>query len=115
MPGFDVVVRVVRLALESSGEGVETLERSAAQAASAYGVDVELVLLPEQVILTDRVSGDVAHVATVRATPGILRLDRVAALKRVLNRMALAWMRPRPAACSTRSKRCRPGGRRGHA
>ena len=30
MPGFDVVVRVVRLALESSGEGVETLERSAA-------------------------------------------------------------------------------------
>ena len=48
---------------------------------------MELVLLPEQVILTDRVSGDVAHVATVRATPGIFRLDRVAALKRVLNRM----------------------------
>ena len=87
LQGFDVVVRVVRLALESSGEGVETLERSVAQAASAYGVDVELVLLPEQVILTDRVSGEVAHVAAVRATPGIFRLDRVAALKRVLNRM----------------------------
>ena len=87
LQGFDVVMRVVRLALESSGEGVETLERSVAQAASAYGVDVELVLLPEQVILTDRVSGEVAHVAAVRATPGIFRLDRVAALKRVLNRM----------------------------
>jgi uncharacterized membrane protein YjjP (DUF1212 family) len=87
MEGFDVVVRVVRLALESSGEGVETLERSVAQAASAYGVDVELVLLPEQIFLTDRVSGEVAHVAVVRATPGIFRLDRVAALKRVLNRV----------------------------
>ncbi len=87
MQGFDVVVRVVRLALESSGEGVETLERSVAQVASAYGVGVELVLLPEQVILTDRVSGEVAHVAVVRATPGIFRLDRLAALKRVLDRM----------------------------
>ena len=87
MQGFDVVVRVVRLALESSGEGVETLEHSVAQVASAYGADVELVLLPEQVILTDRVSGEVAHVAVVRATPGIFRLDRVAALKRVLDRM----------------------------
>ena len=78
MQGFDVVVRVVRLALESSGEGVETLERGAAQAASAYGVDVDLVLLPEQVILTERVSGEVARVAVVRSTPGIFRLARVA-------------------------------------
>ena len=45
MQGFDVVVRVVRLALESSGEGVETLEHSVAQVASAYGVAVERVLL----------------------------------------------------------------------
>ena len=57
------------------------------QAASAYGVDVDLVLLPEQVIRTDRVSGEVARVAAVRSAPGIFRLDRVAALKRALSRM----------------------------
>ncbi len=81
---FAVVVRVARLALESSGEGVAMLERSVARAASSYGVDVDLVLLPEQVLLTDRASGEVSHVAVVRATPGIFRLDQVAALKRLL-------------------------------
>lgn len=90
MERFDVVVGVVRIALESSGEGVETLERSVAEVASAYGLDVELVLLPEQVVVTERVSGEVARVAVVRATPGIFRLDQVAALKRVLNRMGPA-------------------------
>jgi uncharacterized membrane protein YjjP (DUF1212 family) len=84
---FAAVVRVARLALESSGEGVAMLERSVARAASSYGVDVDLVLLPEQVLLTDRTSGEVSHVAVVRATPGIFRLDQVAALKRLLVRM----------------------------
>jgi uncharacterized membrane protein YjjP (DUF1212 family) len=81
---FEVVVRVARLALESSGEGIAVLERSVARAASCYGVDLDLVLLPEQVLLTDRATGVVSHVAVVRATPGIFRLDQVAALKRLL-------------------------------
>ncbi len=84
---FELVVRVARLALESSGEGVEMLERSVARAAASYGVDVDLVILPEQVLLTDRASGEVSHVAVVRATPGIFRLDQVAAVKRLLVRM----------------------------
>lgn len=84
---FEVVVRVARLALESSGEGVEMLERCVARATASYGVDVDLVVLPEQVLLTDRASGDVSHVAVVRATPGIFRLDQVATLKRLLVRM----------------------------
>lgn len=86
-PGFEVVVRVARLALESSGEGVETLERCVASAAAAYDLDVELVLLPEQILLTDRASGELSQLAVVRATPGIFRLDQVAALKRALVRM----------------------------
>ena len=87
MREFEVVVRVARLALESSGEGVALLERYVARAASCYGVDVDLVVLPEQVLLTDQASGEVSHVAVVRATPGIFRLDQVAALKRLLVRM----------------------------
>ena len=87
MPGFDVVVLVARLALESSAEGVEVLERTVSRAASAYGVEVDLVILPEQVLLTERSSGDVGRAAVVRATPGIFRLDQVAALKRLLVRM----------------------------
>jgi uncharacterized membrane protein YjjP (DUF1212 family) len=84
---FEVVVRVARLALESSGEGVEVLERCVARASASYGVGVDLVVLPEQVLLTDRASGEVSHVAVVRATPGIFRLDQVASLKRLLVRM----------------------------
>lgn len=84
MTGFEVVVRVARLALESSAEGVEVLERSVVTAASAYGVDVDLVVLPEQILLTERTSGEVGRAAVVRATPGIFRLDQVAALKRFL-------------------------------
>ncbi|MEV0283285.1 MULTISPECIES: threonine/serine exporter family protein [unclassified Kribbella] len=84
MTAFDVVLRVARLALESSAEGVETLERSVAKVASAYGVGVDLVVLPEQIVLTERSSGEVGRAAVVRAAPGIFRLDRVAALKRFL-------------------------------
>ena len=85
--GFDVVVRVARLALQSSGEGVEYLERCVARAATAYDVDVDLVLLPEQVVLTDCTTGEVDRVVVLRAAPGIFRLDQVAALKRVVERL----------------------------
>lgn len=84
MDSFDVVVRVARLALASSAEGVEVLERSVSSAAAAYGRDVDLVVLPEQILITERTAGKVGRAAVVRAAPGIFRLDQVAALKRVL-------------------------------
>jgi hypothetical protein len=84
VPGFEVVVGVARLALESSAEGVEVLERAVSAAAAAYGVEVDLVVLPEQVLITERSSGEVGRAAVVRATPGIFRLDQVAALKKFL-------------------------------
>lgn len=81
--GFDVAVRVARLTLASSAEGVEMLERYVQRAAAAYDVDVLLVVLPEQVVLQeDRV--DRPRSVVVRSAPGIFRLDQVAALKRVL-------------------------------
>jgi uncharacterized membrane protein YjjP (DUF1212 family) len=99
VPGFEVVVRVARLALESSAEGVESLERSVARTATAYGVDADLVVLPEQVLITERSSGEVGRAAVVRAAPGIFRLDQVAALKRFI---VEAEQKPRDpdAACS---------------
>jgi uncharacterized membrane protein YjjP (DUF1212 family) len=84
MTGFDAVVRIARLALQSSGEGVETLERYVARAGSAYGIAVDLVVLPEQILIRDKGSEAVHHLAILRATPGIFRLDQLAALKRVL-------------------------------
>lgn len=82
--GFDVVVRVARLALACSGEGVETMERYVERAAAAYDLDAEVVVLPEQVVVTDTVSGTSAELAVVRALPGVFRLDQLAALKRCL-------------------------------
>jgi hypothetical protein len=55
---FDVAVRVARLGLESSGEGVETMERYVARVARGYGVAVDTVVLPESVLITDVTSGD---------------------------------------------------------
>lgn len=55
--------------------------------ASFYGVEVDLVILPEQILLTERSSGEVGRAAVVRAPPGIFRLDQVASLKRLLVRM----------------------------
>ena len=45
------------------------------------------MVLPEQVLITERSSGEVGRAAVVRAAPGIFRLDQVAALKRLLVRM----------------------------
>ena len=41
-------------------------------------------MLPEQILIRDEDSEAVSHLAVVRATPGIFRLDQLAALKRVL-------------------------------
>lgn len=81
--GFDVAVRVARLGLASSAEGVEMLERYVQRAAAAYDAQVLLVVLPEQVVVQEEGS-ERPRSAVVRAAPGIFRLDQVAALKRVL-------------------------------
>lgn len=83
MDGFDVTVRVARLALSSSAEGVQVLENSVSRAAAAYGLDVTMVVLPEQVVLQDRTT-DPPRTGVLRTAPGIFRLDQVAALKRTL-------------------------------
>jgi len=83
MDGFDVVVRVARLGLASSGEGVGMLEQYVDRTAAAYRLDVGMVVLPEQIVLqlADAVP---ARSTVVRAAPGIFRLDQVAGLKRTL-------------------------------
>jgi len=81
--GFDVVVRVARLGLASSAEGVEMLERYVRRAAAAYDAGVALIVLPEQVIVQEEEDGRSRSVV-VRSAPGIFRLDQVAGLKRVL-------------------------------
>jgi uncharacterized membrane protein YjjP (DUF1212 family) len=94
---FDVAVRVARLGLESSGEGVETMERSVARVARAYGVAVDTVVLPESVLITDVSSGDTDRVSVIRATPGIFPLDQFVGLKQVLGEVELGL--PSEAAC----------------
>ena len=117
MTGFDAVVRVARLALQSSGEGVETLERYVARAASAYGiaVDVDVVTLPEEILIRDKASESVSNLAVVRATPGIFRLDQLAALKECWWKSSAAWMQTRHAASLMRSRRRRSWIRSGAA
>ena len=68
---FDVAGRVARLGLESSGEGVETMERYVARVSRAYDIPVETVVLPESVLLTEISSGATGQVRVVRATPDI--------------------------------------------
>jgi len=96
--GFDVAVRVARLGMESSGEGVETMERYVARVARAYGVAVDTVVLPESVLITDVSSGDTDRVSVIRATPGMFRLDQLVGLKQVLGEVELGL--PSEAACS---------------
>ncbi|MFC7496377.1 MULTISPECIES: threonine/serine exporter family protein [unclassified Nocardioides] len=83
MDGFDVVVRVARLALASSAEGVGMLEDYVRRAAAPYRLDVALVVLPEQMVIQE-VATERSRSTVVRAAPGIFRLDQVADLKRTL-------------------------------
>jgi uncharacterized membrane protein YjjP (DUF1212 family) len=82
MDGFDVAVRVARLGQACSAEGVEMLERYVRRAATAYGTEVVLVVLPEQVVVQE--DRDRPRLVVVRSAPGIFRLDQVGALKRAL-------------------------------
>jgi len=83
MDGFDVVVRVARLGLSASGEGVGMLEQYVARTAAAYDLQVGMVVLPEQIVL-DAPGAPAPRTTVVKAAPGIFRLDQVAALKRAL-------------------------------
>ncbi|WP_165570447.1 threonine/serine exporter family protein [Aeromicrobium sp. IC_218] len=83
MDGFDVAVRVARLGLASSAEGVTLLETYVRRAATAYGLDVALMVLPEQILVQEATAPE-PRSAVIRAAPGIFRLDQVADLKRTL-------------------------------
>ena len=52
--GFDAVVGAARLALQSSGESIETLHSHVDRAASAYRIGVDVMVLPEQMRLKQR-------------------------------------------------------------
>ncbi|HEU4947918.1 MAG TPA: threonine/serine exporter family protein [Kribbella sp.] len=78
---FDVTVRLAALLLRSSGEGVVMLERYVARVSHAFGADIELLVLPEQVMVTDTGTGASSRVAVVKTTPGLSRLDQVMDLK----------------------------------
>lgn len=81
--GFDVAVRVARLGLASSAEGATLLETYVRRAATAYGIDVALMVLPEQILVQEATAPE-PRSAVIRAAPGIFRLDQVADLKRTL-------------------------------
>lgn len=74
---FDVVVRVCSLLLNSSGEGVGMLERYVRRTATAFGTTVDLLVLPDQVVITQSHPAGAPRVAVVKATPGLSRLDQV--------------------------------------
>ena len=57
------------------------LEHAVTRVSRAFGVDVEILVLPEQVLLTDVGTGTSARVAVVRSTPGLSRLDQVVDLE----------------------------------
>jgi uncharacterized membrane protein YjjP (DUF1212 family) len=82
-PRFALVRDIAQTELEGSGEGVFTVERTILSVARAYGLDVGVLVLPVQLLLTARAEQGYAT-AVVRATPGISRLDRVDALHRLV-------------------------------
>jgi hypothetical protein len=63
---FDVAVRVARLGLESSGGGVETMERYVVRVARAYDIPVETAVLPESAEPLLPFTGGVSHHADRR-------------------------------------------------
>jgi uncharacterized membrane protein YjjP (DUF1212 family) len=82
---FEVTVRIAALLLASSGEGVEMLEQYVARVARAFRIDVGVLVLPEQVMLTDLSAPAATPIAVVRSAPGLSRLDQVAELKVLLS------------------------------
>ncbi len=84
---FDVLRRLAEVLLANSGEGVVLVEGELRRAAAALGSDVELLVLPEQLVLS-RPSGSgeqAGGMVVVHAVPGIARLDRVSAAREVVD------------------------------
>jgi uncharacterized membrane protein YjjP (DUF1212 family) len=84
---FDVIRRLAEVLLANSGEGVVLVEAELHRAAAALGCDVELLVLPEQLVLSRPPgSGQQAGgMVVVHAMPGIARLDRVSAAREVVD------------------------------
>jgi uncharacterized membrane protein YjjP (DUF1212 family) len=85
--GFDVLRLLAQVLLANSGEGVGPVEGELRRAASAMGTDVELLVLPEQLLLAAPPgAGDgTTGMVVVRSAPGIARLDRVSAAREVVD------------------------------
>ena len=65
---FDVVLRVSSLLLSSSGEGVGTLERYIGRICRAFQTPVHLIVLPDQLMLTEASRSAAPRTAVVKAT-----------------------------------------------
>src|SRR5512134_1036239 len=78
--GFEVLRRLAQVLLANSGEGVAPVEAEVRRAAAALNEDVELLVLPEHLVLVLS-SGGTDRMAVVHAVPGIARLDRVSAAR----------------------------------
>lgn len=84
---FEVIRRLAEVLLANSGEGVVLVEGELHRTAAALGCDVELLVLPEQLVLSRPPgSGEQAGgMVVVHAVPGIARLDRVSAAREVVD------------------------------
>ncbi|WP_328554420.1 threonine/serine exporter family protein [Streptomyces sp. NBC_00358] len=74
------LARLTGLLLRSSGEGAVLIERTVRQTARALGADASVLLVPDGAALTVSSRGDTRTV-TLRGLPEVFRLDRVVALK----------------------------------
>ena len=85
--GFDVLRRLAQVLLANSGEGVGPVEGELRRAATALGTEVELLVLPEQLVLAPSPGSghDAGGMVVVHSVPGIARLDRVCAAREVVD------------------------------
>lgn len=81
---FEVLRRLAQVLLANSGEGVTLVESEVHRAAAALGTEVQLLVLPEQLVL-GRNRESAGRVVVVHGVPGIARLDRVSAVRDLVN------------------------------
>ncbi|MFE2533267.1 threonine/serine exporter ThrE family protein [Streptomyces sp. NPDC059371] len=74
------LARLTGLLLRSSGEGAALIERTVRHTARALGADASVLLVPDGAALTVSTRGD-SRTVTLRGFPEVFRLDRVVALK----------------------------------
>ena len=84
---FDVLRLLAQVLLANSGEGVVLVEAELRRAATALGTDVEVLVLPEQLVLArpSAPGEQPGAMVVVHAVPGIARLDRVSAVREVVD------------------------------